>query len=92
MAKAVAAVTLRPRRADVRRARSSAWPGCRGRRSPSPTSSASVAWIVPIVLLGHWLGHITFIRKYVELLAVAVIIVSVVPALLHMARSRRTPA
>jgi membrane-associated protein len=53
---------------------------------------ASVAWVVPIVLLGHWLGHVTFIRKYVELLAVAVIIVSVVPALLHMARSRSRAA
>jgi membrane-associated protein len=53
---------------------------------------ASVAWVVPIVLLGHWLGHVSFIRKYVELLAVAVVIVSVVPALLHMARSRRRAA
>jgi membrane-associated protein len=50
---------------------------------------SSVAWVVPIVLLGHWLGHVTFIRKYVELLAVAVIIVSVVPAAVHMARARR---
>jgi membrane-associated protein len=49
---------------------------------------SSVAWVVPIVLLGHWLGHVSFIRKYVELLAVAVIIVTVVPAVIHMARAR----
>jgi membrane-associated protein len=49
---------------------------------------SSVAWVVPIVLLGHWLGHVAFIRKYVELLALAVIIVTVVPALIHMARAR----
>jgi membrane-associated protein len=53
--------------------------------------AASVAWVVPIVLLGHWLGHIAFLRKYVELLALAVVIVSVVPALLHIARTRRRP-
>jgi membrane-associated protein len=50
---------------------------------------SSVVWVVPIVLLGHWLGHVSFIRKYVELLALAVIIVSVVPAVVHMTRARR---
>jgi membrane-associated protein len=49
---------------------------------------SSVAWVIPLVLLGHWLGHVSFIRKYVELLALAVIIVTVVPALIHMARAR----
>jgi membrane-associated protein len=53
---------------------------------------ASVAWVVPLVLLGHWLGHVTFIRKYVELLALAVIIVSVVPAVIHIVRSSRRAA
>jgi membrane-associated protein len=47
-----------------------------------------LVWTVPIILLGHWLGHISFIRKYVEVLAVAVVVVSVVPALIHMARHR----
>jgi membrane-associated protein len=53
---------------------------------------ASVAWVIPLVLLGHWLGHVTFIRKYVELLALAVIIVSVVPAVIHIVRSSRRAA
>jgi membrane-associated protein len=47
-----------------------------------------LVWTIPIILLGHWLGHISFIRKYVEILAVAVVVVSVVPALIHMARHR----
>ena len=47
-----------------------------------------VAWTVPIILLGRWLGHITFIRQYIELLAVIVVIVSIVPVLVHMARYR----
>jgi membrane-associated protein len=46
------------------------------------------AWTVPIVLLGHWLGHISFIRKYVEVIAVLAVVLSIVPALVHMARHR----
>jgi len=52
---------------------------------------SGVLWTVPIILLGHWLGHISFIRNYIEILAVLVVVASVVPALVHMAR-RRTPA
>jgi membrane-associated protein len=47
-----------------------------------------VAWTVPIILLGRWLGHVTFIRQYIELLAVIVVIASVIPVLVHMARYR----
>jgi membrane-associated protein len=50
----------------------------------------SLAWTVPIVLLGHWIGHISFIRKYVEVLAVIAVVASIVPALFHMLR-HRTP-
>jgi membrane-associated protein len=50
----------------------------------------SVGWAVPIILLGHWLGHISFIRKYVEVLAVIAVVASIVPALIHMARHRPT--
>jgi membrane-associated protein len=45
-------------------------------------------WTVPIVLLGHWLGHISFIRKYVEIIAVVAVVGSIVPAVIHMARHR----
>jgi membrane-associated protein len=47
-----------------------------------------LVWTIPIILLGHWLGHISFIRHYIEGLAVLVVVVSVVPALIHMARHR----
>jgi membrane-associated protein len=47
-----------------------------------------LVWTVPIILLGHWLGHISFIRKYVEVLAVVAVVASIVPALIHMARHR----
>jgi membrane-associated protein len=47
-----------------------------------------LVWTVPIIVLGHWLGHISFIRKYVEVLAVIAVVASVVPVLIHMARHR----
>jgi membrane-associated protein len=47
-----------------------------------------LVWTVPIILLGHWLGHISFIRHYIEGLAVLAVVVSVVPVLVHMARHR----
>jgi membrane-associated protein len=48
----------------------------------------ALAWTIPIVLLGHWIGHVSFIRKYVEVLAVIAVVASIVPALIHMARHR----
>jgi membrane-associated protein len=48
-----------------------------------------LVWTIPIILLGHWLGHISFIRHYIEGLAVIVVVLSVIPALIHMSRHRR---
>jgi len=47
-------------------------------------------WTIPIILLGHWLGHISFIRKYVEILAIIAVVGSIIPALIHMARHRES--
>jgi membrane-associated protein len=48
-------------------------------------------WTVPIVLAGHYLGHISFIRKYVEIIAVLAVVGSIIPALIHMARHSDRP-
>lgn len=45
-------------------------------------------WTVPVILLGHYLGHISFIRHYIEALAVVIVVVSVVPAIIHIVRHR----
>ena len=47
-----------------------------------------IVWTVPIILLGHYLGHITFLRKYIEVLALVVVVAAVVPALFHIWRNR----
>jgi membrane-associated protein len=47
-------------------------------------------WTVPIILLGHYLGHISFLRHYIEILAIVAVVASVVPAVIHMVRHRPT--
>jgi membrane-associated protein len=49
----------------------------------------ALLWTIPIVILGHFLGHISFIRKYVEIIAVAAVVLSIIPAAIHMTRSHR---
>jgi membrane-associated protein len=62
--------------------------GMPARSYASWNAIAGVVWTVPIILLGHWLGHVPFIRHYIEALAVLVVVVSVVPAAIHVARNR----
>jgi membrane-associated protein len=45
-------------------------------------------WTVPIILLGHYLGHISFLRHYIEILAIVAVVASIVPAVIHMLRHR----
>jgi membrane-associated protein len=47
-----------------------------------------LVWTVPIIVLGHFVGHVSFIRKYVEIIAIAAVVLSIIPAAVHMMRSR----
>jgi membrane-associated protein len=48
-----------------------------------------IAWTVGLVLLGHGLGHVMFFRKHVELLVLAVVVLSVLPLLFEATRRAR---
>ncbi|HTR69334.1 MAG TPA: VTT domain-containing protein [Mycobacteriales bacterium] len=63
-------------------------------RRPYAVASAvgGVVWTTSIILLGHFTGHVTFIRKYVEILAVAAVVISVAPVIWHMMRHKAPPA
>ena len=50
--------------------------------------AGGLLWTVPIILSGHYLGHISFLRHYIEILAIVAVVASIVPALWHMARHR----
>jgi membrane-associated protein len=49
-----------------------------------------VAWTVGLVLLGRGLGHVPALRKHIELLVLAVVVLSVLPIVYELIRRRRT--
>lgn len=51
---------------------------------------SGVGWTIPLIVLGHLLGNISFVRNYVEALAVLIVVISIVPALVHYLRERRS--
>ena len=52
-----------------------------------------LVWTVGLILLGHAVGDVKFVREHIELLAIGVVLLSVLPLLIEMVRRsrRRTP-
>jgi len=50
---------------------------------------SGLAWTVPLILLGHALGHVQFVRSNIEVLAIAIVAISVIPAVVHYLRTRQ---
>ncbi len=48
-----------------------------------------VMWGVGITLLGYWFGRISFIKNNIELALVAIVIISILPIVIELVRSRR---
>lgn len=52
-----------------------------------------VVWTCGVLLLGYWLGHIKLVRDTIapkiDLILIAVIVLSLLPTLIHLLRSRR---
>ena len=59
------------------------------RRFAGWNAVGGVAWTVGLVLLGHGLGHVSAVRKHIELLVLAVVILSVLPLAYEVTRHRR---
>jgi membrane-associated protein len=45
-----------------------------------------LVWTETLILLGHALGNVSFVRKHIEVLVVAVVLLSVVPILFELSR------
>ena len=43
-------------------------------------------WTIGLVLLGHSLGHVAFVRRHIEVLVLCVVVLSVLPILFEMTR------
>lgn len=47
-------------------------------------------WGIGVILLGYWLGQIAFVRDNVEFIIIGIIVVSLLPVVFELVRSRRT--
>jgi membrane-associated protein len=51
-----------------------------------------VLWGAGVTALGYWLGHVAWIRDNIELIAIGIVVVSVVPIAIELLRGRRRRA
>lgn len=54
--------------------------------------TGAVAWAVSITLLGSWLGHYEVVANNIDVIAVLLVLVSVIPWGIEYLKKRRTPA
>jgi membrane-associated protein len=54
--------------------------------------TGALLWCLLLTLAGVWLGNVTFIREHVDMIAVALVLLSVVPIGFEVARERRRSA
>jgi len=50
-----------------------------------------LVWTVGLILLGHFVGHVKPVRQHIELMVLVVVVISLLPLLLHIARERHRP-
>jgi membrane-associated protein len=53
---------------------------------------SGIVWTAGLILLGHAIGHIGFVRNHIDVIAVLIVVISILPALVHLLRSRRPAA
>ncbi len=51
--------------------------------------AGAIAWVVLLALAGHWFGQVPFVKKHFEIVIVAIVIISVLPAVFEFWRARR---
>ena len=59
------------------------------RRYAAYSIGVSVVWGIGFPLLGYFLGKIAFVRDHIELIIVAIVVVSVIPVAVEFIRARR---
>lgn len=51
--------------------------------------AGAIGWAVSVVLLGTWLGQFDIVAKNIDVIAVAIVLLSILPGAISMLRSRR---
>lgn len=54
--------------------------------------SGGILWVVSVLAAGYYFGRVEFVKKHFEVVVVAIILISVLPAVYHWWRSRTAPA
>ena len=52
--------------------------------------SGGALWVVLITLAGYWFGQREFVKKHFEVVIVAIIFISVIPAVVQAWKSRKS--
>jgi membrane-associated protein len=58
------------------------------RRFMTYSTIGAVLWAAGVTILGYWLGHIAFVRDHIELMLIAIVLVSVTPIAIEFLRAR----
>lgn len=58
------------------------------RRFATYSAIGAVLWGTGLTLLGYWLGRITFIKDNIDLIAIAIVVVSLIPMVTEFLRER----
>ena len=48
-----------------------------------------ILWAAGVTALGHWLGQVDVIREHIELFAILIVVISLVPVAIELLRARR---
>jgi membrane-associated protein len=48
-----------------------------------------VAWAAGVTLLGYWLGQFAWVKNNIELMLIAIVLVSILPMIFEVVRARR---
>jgi membrane-associated protein len=51
--------------------------------------TGGIAWVVGFTLAGYWFGNLPIVKKYFTLVILAIIVLSVIPAVVEIWRARR---
>ena len=54
-----------------------------------------IGWVVSLTVLGYYLGSIDLVRRHIDAMVIAIVVLSILPAIVEVARARRrarTPA
>ena len=52
----------------------------------------AIGWVFLMTMLGYELGSVPFVRRYFDKVILVIIVVSLLPTLLEVIKSRRAPA